>query len=157
MTGAMRVALFVGLLCWVPQASAAQTCATIYESKFTIQTLSGALHRQLFWGPPNFGEHPETDQHYRGWMLRLDAPLRVLNVPTQFNGNGELRDIQIRVERGSLLYRSIDQLTGKHVITSGNLVVAVLPSDNTAVVQWANEAHASRKRLTGLCVRTRKD
>jgi len=116
-------------------------------------SLSGILHRQLFWGSPNFGEHPETDKRYLGWILHLDSPLRVLEGPDSSDGDSELRDIQIRIEYGSPLNKNMERLVMRHIVITGNVLVAVLPSDNTPVVQWVIAAQISDKHLTSQCVR----
>lgn len=108
---------------------------------------------QWFWGAPNFGENPKTDKHYQGWVLKLDHPLLVQNDPyLDQNLNNMLRSIQIRVEYNSKLYPVMHRLVGKHVVTRGSLVMAVLPSDNTPVVSWATDARESSERLTTQCV-----
>jgi hypothetical protein len=40
-------------------------------------TLSGELIERTYWGPPNWGEHPDTDRLEDAWLLILDRPICV--------------------------------------------------------------------------------
>jgi hypothetical protein len=43
--------------------------------------LSGILVMDAYYGPPNYGEEPETDEIEQGWALKLDRPVDVLADP----------------------------------------------------------------------------
>src|SRR5690606_37868318 len=42
-----------------------------------VVELKGELSVETFFGPPNFGEDPETDTKERHWILTLDKPINV--------------------------------------------------------------------------------
>jgi hypothetical protein len=141
-------------LCFATSALGAERCLAISESPQSAKaTLSGVLQHQWFWGPPNFGEDPKTDAHYQDFVLRLDHPLVLRDSPVLHGNPKLLRAIQIRTEFDKPIREVLRRLVGKHIETSGNLLSAVLPSDNTPVVQWPTEAHLSRMRAPALCVR----
>jgi len=141
-------------LCFATSAFGAKRCLAISVSPQSAKaTVSGVLQRQWFWGPPNFGENPKTDAHYQDFVLRLDHPLVLRDRPASYGNPKLLRIIQIRTEYDKPIRGVLFRLVGKHIETSGNLLSAVLPSDNTPVVQWPTEARLSRIRTPALCVR----
>ena len=67
------------LLALYPLACRAESCANGVQAngepnEESIE-LSGVLHRQIRWGPPNYGENPETDSTFIAWIISLSKPL----------------------------------------------------------------------------------
>jgi hypothetical protein len=48
-------------------------------------TVTGRLERRIFYGPPNYGENPETDEPQPGYYLVPDAPLCTRGMPDPQN------------------------------------------------------------------------
>jgi hypothetical protein len=46
-----------------------------------VVKLSGILVMDAYYGPPNYGEEPETDPIEQNWTLKLDQPVDVLADP----------------------------------------------------------------------------
>jgi hypothetical protein len=152
-----RIAAFFAIILFVSTtAKATQQCTPLSEQKLPPSVrLSGKLHTEWFWGPPNFGEHPKTDQHYQGWVLRLDNPLLARDYPYGKSGetNYTLREIQIRVMYDSKLFPEVDRYVGKHVVAVGTVEFGTGPADNTMIVMWATALEANQHRVATTCVR----
>lgn len=48
-------------------------------------TVTGRLERRMFYGPPHYGENPETDEPQPGYYLVPDAPLCTRGMPDPQN------------------------------------------------------------------------
>jgi hypothetical protein len=92
-------------------------------------TLFGTIHARGFWGPPNFGEHPETDRWDVGWILDLDGRALI-------NIGGETTGQIHRVGEIQLLSPKIpfEDFEGVHVRVEGTLEEATTPHEVTDAV-----------------------
>jgi hypothetical protein len=97
------------------------------------------------WGPPNFGEHPESDSKWFAWMLKLDHPISVTV--------GDYSNSQETVELSLLQIRGRPELGGAynkfenaHVVVQGLLWQAGEPSDITQVTMETE--HIDETELT---------
>lgn len=106
-------------------ASAAAACAR-YD---TAVTLSGTVTLRTFFGPPNFGEDPETDARVTQAILKLDRPLCVLESENDEAEHG-LREITL-VPSGKMSLRSLDR---KRVRATGGLYHGFNGHHNTPVL-----------------------
>jgi hypothetical protein len=68
--GAATALLLAGWL-WVGRGAYA---ATTYHSGDTA-AFSGTVYEEPFFGPPNYGENPETDRREVARILQLDHPI----------------------------------------------------------------------------------
>jgi len=96
--------------------------------------ISGRLIRRVVWGPPNFGEHPDTDKKLIVWIVRLDYPLHVL-------ANGDIGQQpkaiivkNIQIKRRLATAQGYDDLLSRHVVVVGRLLSQVEYDDETPVV-----------------------
>lgn len=93
-------------------AAAAPACAR-YD---TAISLSGTVTLRTFFGPPNFGEDPETDSKVTQAILKLDRPLCVLESDSEEAERGQ-REITL-VPSGKMSLRFLDK---KRVRATGSL------------------------------------
>ena len=115
--------------------SAAATCvAPVLRDRVTLE-IAGVLHGVEEWGPPNFGEHPETDSRWRAWIIDLPTPLAISG-GVEFHGKQWTSVSQIQIKM--LAHVGSDNALlapyeGKLVGVTGKLFPATVISDVTPV------------------------
>ena len=80
--------------------------------------LSGTIVFETYFGPPNYGENPDTDSKEQARFLNLDRPVSVEGDPTDELNSESVNDIgriQLNAEG------SLSRYLGKHVRISGTL------------------------------------
>jgi len=90
----------------------------------TITTIDGILYREVIYGPPNYGETPETDIKYIGYVLKLDKPLNIVsNGFISKEGRRQLSHSNIsRIQLDNRKIRiRLNKFEGLHVRVSGYL------------------------------------
>ncbi len=89
------------------------------EYEPAVVELKGKLGIETFFGPPNFGENPETDSKERSWILSLNKPINVRakteTDPILGPSVEDVRKLQLVMPKP---YR---ELIGKKVIVKGTL------------------------------------
>jgi hypothetical protein len=84
-----------------------------------VVELEGKLTIKTFFGPPNFGENPETDSKERSWILSLNKPINVqgkTSTDPGLNTSVEgVRELQL------VLPKPHRELISKKVIVKGTL------------------------------------
>lgn len=81
-------------------------------------TLSGKVVLRTFFGPPNYGESPETDARETQALLQLDQPLCTLASDARDEPAERNQRTVTLVPMGSL---SLKPYVGKHVSVQGSL------------------------------------
>jgi len=118
----------------------------------TIIGVSGVLHKEIHWGPPNFGENPSTDSKFIAWILHVDAPFNVKN-PFKADRGKEIKVIDVQLELSSTFSNDqIAALADKHVIVEGPLWKATTPGDVTDFNIAVAKATISDKRVDLSCI-----
>lgn len=84
-----------------------------------VVSLSGILVIEDHYGPPNYGENPDTDEIDKVRILKLDTPVDVVGDPNADNFNSELETGVQKMQLVSSL-KLID-LEGQHVTVEGTL------------------------------------
>ena len=172
------VFVFFVLLYFISNPCRADDCNNkIYFSEDENITVTGTIESIVFWGPPNFGENPKTDQKYTGAILRLDCPIYIPENLTPKSGtldgnvfnsvnenslvavkNNKITVVNIRMEADysrRIAYKLHD---GRHAKITGTLREMILPSDHTPVVldetdtEWLAPPKNSRnhEKITGI-------
>lgn len=97
-----------------------------------VVELKGKLSIKTFFGPPNFGEDPETDSKERSWILSLDKPINVRakteTDPILGPSVEDVRELQL------VLREPRRELIGKKVIVKGTLFHAITGHHHTDVL-----------------------
>ncbi len=98
--------------------------------------ICGALRHETDWGPPNFGEHPETDSKFTVWLVFLKRQIIVdLGKELGTEHQQAVSEIQLRVDQtNQKLLAAVKRLDGSLVIASGLLWTAITPADVTPAV-----------------------
>lgn len=85
-----------------------------------VVKLSGLLVTEYVYGPPGFGEDPETDQIDRKWDLRLFAPVDVIGTPGD-DINSESENDVGRVGLVNFSKVNLNAHLGRRVMVEGTL------------------------------------
>ena len=97
-----------------------------------VVELKGELSVETFFGPPNFGEDPETDTKERHWILTLDKPI---NVRGRKDPDPGLAPSVENVDKLQLvLSKTATELVGKKVKIKGTLFHAHTGHHHTDVL-----------------------
>jgi hypothetical protein len=133
----MRLPLALSiLLALCPLACRAESCANGVQANGETIELSGVLHRKVFWGPPNFGENPETDSKFALWIISLSKPLVILE-GAQIQGTFPPSVSEIKLSAGTTMFKSklLRPLDGKLVVVTGRLWLGITPGDAPIAIQ----------------------
>jgi hypothetical protein len=115
-------------------------------------TLTGKLVTRTFYGPPNYGEDPRTDDKERQYILLLDSAIDVL---------ASKDDSTNRTERGvtkvTLVARDSDthpakSLLGRRVEVEGTLFHATTGHHHTKVLIEVSSLKKARSRSSSVAL-----
>lgn len=112
-------------------ACSATPCATPPHSNGQAIGISGVLHKEIHWGPPNFGENPKTDSKFAAWVLHVDKPFNAIQ-DSKTGAGKELVVTDIQLELSSVI--SVEQIAAfenKHIAVEGKLWKITTPGDVT--------------------------
>ncbi|HXI86633.1 MAG TPA: DUF4431 domain-containing protein [Parvularculaceae bacterium] len=97
---------------------------TIFHYEPETSTLFGVIQTMEHFGPPNYGENPETDQREVAYILLLDQSIRVEPTPGHIDASGIDTDTFNNVSRVQLAAPAeltVSSFIGKHVAVTGKL------------------------------------
>jgi hypothetical protein len=117
-------------------------------------TLSGELIERTYWGPPNWGEHPDTDRLEDAWLLVLDRPVCVDADPSWVNNVSESNVIVVQLvvlDAGpdNKALKNVARLVNRHVTVSGFLDHALTGHHRTPVLFMVASIAPSNNRWRG--------
>jgi len=98
-----------------------------------VVELEGKLDIKTIFGPPNFGENPETDSKERSWILSLSKPINVLGKTDDPDLGLSTSVENVRILQ-LVLPKSHKELIGKKVIVKGTLFHAHTGHHHTDVL-----------------------
>lgn len=122
----MNILLAAMALALVPSSAAAAADCARYDKTVT---LSGTATLRTFFGPPNFGEDPDTDSRVTQAILTLDRPLCVHASKEEDAVRGE-REITL-VPSGKMSLRFLDK---KRLRVTGSLYHGFNGHHNTPIL-----------------------
>ena len=135
---------FLGiLLCWCPVALAGPTIADAVDPTGhclnyddSTVTLSGTVFSRIYFGPPNYGENPESDAREGAWLILLDAPICITGSsnPKVDNDLPESNQILIHLVAVHVDLASLQRAAGKHITVRGSLFHAMTGHHRTPVL-----------------------
>jgi hypothetical protein len=101
--------------------------------KYGAHAVGGTIHRVMFYGPPNFGEDPKTDERGFYPVLELDQGLSMCARDSAGFANGPLvaRDMQMIFLNPPKFSKT---WYGKHVEVEGELFAAETGGHHTPVM-----------------------
>lgn len=134
-------------------ACSASPCRGVLQADGnSVIGVSGVLHKEMHWGPPNFGENPSTDSKFAVWILHVDVPFNVIN-PFKADRAKEIRVTDVQLELSSTFSNEqIAALVEKHITVEGPLWKATSPGDVTDFNIAVAKATVSDKVVNLSCV-----
>ena len=126
----MRRGLLLLSLLWCPLALTGPTIADAVDPTApclnyddSSVTLSGTIFTRTYFGPPNYGEHPESDARENAWLLLLDAPICVAGSshPDLDNNSPERDQILIHLAAIHMDATLLERAVGKRATVRGSL------------------------------------
>lgn len=100
-------------------------------------TITGTLSTQEFFGPPGYGETPETDTRETAYILTLDETINVLSKEKNSSFNYSrygVKKVQVTTEL------NLDKLVNKKVKLTGTFFGAHTGHHHTDVLLWVEKA-----------------
>jgi hypothetical protein len=94
-------------------------------------TLSGKVKLQTFFGPPNYGENPDTDSRETQAILALAKPICVEANPVEYE---EAEQNQLEVTLVPLKKENLKSYEGKQIAVQGTLYHAHTGHHHTPVL-----------------------
>jgi hypothetical protein len=114
---------------------ASASAAECEKYKVLTTRLSGAIHIETFFGPPNYGESPETDSKEQQAILRLIKPLCTV----ASEDDSAERD-QVEVTLAPMGEINLQAFVGKRVMVSGSLFHGFTAHHHTPVLIAISQA-----------------
>lgn len=129
----MRFCAFICILLASPLLLSAALALEPLHYEPAVVRLSGVVAVQSFYGPPNYGENPETDTVEWAIILSLDEVVTVLADPNSDLNSGTFNDVQ-RVQLVIPPGSDFASLAGAHVFVDGTLFQAHTAHHRTEVL-----------------------
>jgi hypothetical protein len=136
------------LLTWCPVALGGPTIADAVDPTGpclnyddSSVTLIGTIFTRIYFGPPNYGEHPDSDGRDTAFLLLLDAPICVSASahPEQDNNSSESNQILIQLAAVSINVTVLSKAVGKRATVRGSLYHALTGHHRTPVLMDVND------------------
>jgi len=139
-------AIVVSALCFCVGSAASGEKWLAYEP--AVVELKGKLTIVPKYGPPNYGENPETDEKVKVPILKLSQPVNVRADPKRdldaynesFNG---VREVQLVFLTDTIRY---GHLIGKQLVAKGTLFQAQTGHHYTKVLMTVSEIRELEKK-----------
>ncbi|WP_352420675.1 DUF4431 domain-containing protein [Proteiniborus sp.] len=111
-----------------------------YYFEPSISIIEGKLITRMYYGPPNYGENPDTDTKQYPFILQLDNPIDVIaEEDDTYNSDVfEVTEIQV-VPIGKEKTELLDNYIGKRVRIQGTLFEAIFGGHHTNVLIQVEE------------------
>lgn len=94
--------------------------------------LTGVVKKELFYGPPTFGENKKTDSKEYYWILHLNNPMScVTDVNTDIDDWNTAVQLDFLDPATKSYSRSLK--TGMYITVDGKIQIAIAPTDNQAI------------------------
>ena len=106
-----------------------------YYFEPSVSTIEGKLITRMYYGPPNYGENPDTDAKQYPFILQLYNPIDVIALEDDsFNSDKfEVTEIQV-VPKNKEETELIEQYINKDIVIQGTLFEAIFGGHHTDVL-----------------------
>jgi hypothetical protein len=95
--------------------------AEIISEVVSKVALSGEISHTWAYGPPNFGENPESDTKEQYWLLSLDHPIKMKDEDGSIVDVTKIQLIVSKMPTGS---GNLKSLNSKHIQAFGDIFLA---------------------------------
>ena len=106
-----------------------------YYFEPSISVIEGQLITRMYYGPPNYGENPDTDSKQYPFILELDKPINVIaEDDDEFNSDiFEVTEIQV-VTTSKEQTELLELYINKSVLIEGTLFEAIFGGHHKEVL-----------------------
>ena len=107
-----------------------------YYFEPNISVIEGTLITRMHYGPPGYGENPNTDEKEYPFILQLDNPIKVITgEDDNFNSDiSHASEIQLVLNPNKVDIESVKQYKNKHIKVKGTLFSAWSGHHHTEVL-----------------------
>lgn len=111
-----------------------------YYFEPSVSTIEGKLITRMYYGPPNYGENPDTDAKQYPFILQLDNPIHVIALEDDGVNSDkfEVTEIQV-VPKNKEETELIKQYINKVIVIQGTLFEAIFGGHHTDVLIYVDE------------------
>ena len=111
---------------------------TVYHYEPAKSELTGTVQTEKHYGPPNYGENPETDRIETIYVLTLPSPISIIaNENDDLNATSFPDISRVQLTSGDV---RLSPLIGKNVRLSGELFQGHTGHHYTDVLMWVESA-----------------
>ncbi|MFA5859956.1 MAG: DUF4431 domain-containing protein [Elusimicrobiota bacterium] len=115
-----------------------------YKYEPEIVELRGALEEADEYGPPNYGENPETDTKVKYHVIKLEKPINVMpNSKNKFDSETVVNIERIQIATSE--YQRVKQLINKKILIKGTLFHSITSHHYTDVLIWVKDIKEIKK------------
>ena len=106
-----------------------------YKFEPSVSVVEGKLIRRMYYGPPNYGENPDTDAKQYPFILQLDDPIDVIAQEGDIHNSNifEVTEIQV-VPMNKEQTELVEQYINKRITIQGTLFGAIFGGHHTDVL-----------------------
>lgn len=99
-----------------------------YNFEPSISKIEGILTVRMFYGPPGYGENPQTDKKLYPYVIQLNDPIDVIaSEDDEFNRIDKLGVTEVQViPKSDQQIKILNQYINKSIVIEGTLFEAVL-------------------------------
>ena len=138
----MMILIFYSLIACKKEVKDSEMVKNLDEYYFepSISIIEGTLITRMYYGPPNYGENPDTDTKQYPFILQLDNPIdvRAEEDDTYNSDVFEVTEIQV-VPIGKEKTELLDNYINKRVRIQGTLFEAIFGGHHTNVLIQVEE------------------
>lgn len=116
-----------------------------------IVTLYGFIEEEVYWGPPNFGQNPDSDRKFNVLVLVLAHPIKVVE-DEEFGIGGEILEIKrVQLHLVGTLISEGRAIVGQFAAVTGTIGLAVAPAEITQVTMSVSAIKAITQPISNPC------
>lgn len=106
-----------------------------YYFEPNVSIIEGTLITRMYYGPPNYGENPDTDAKQYPFILQLDDPIDVIAQEGDIHNSSifEVTEIQV-VPMSKEQTELVEQYINKRIMIQGTLFGAIFGGHHTDVL-----------------------
>ncbi|HZK33265.1 MAG TPA: DUF4431 domain-containing protein, partial [Tissierellaceae bacterium] len=105
----------------------------------SVSTIEGKLITRLQYGPPNYGENPDTDEKIYPFILQLDEPIDVIALEDDIHNSDKFGVTEIQLAPKCEQIEELKKYKNKPVKIQGTLFEALVGRHYTDVLISVDE------------------
>lgn len=106
-----------------------------YYFEPNVSMIEGTLITRMYYGPPNYGENPDTDAQQYPFILKLDEPIDVIALEDDIHNSDRFQVTEIQVVPNNKEETElVKQYINKRITIQGTLFEAIFGGHHTDVL-----------------------